>query len=44
MATTKRTVTECRCDRCSHIWLPRKGQLPTICPRCKSPHWNGGKG
>lgn len=34
-----------RCERCEHEWLPRDRegygkQLPTVCPRCKSPYWN----
>jgi DNA-directed RNA polymerase subunit RPC12/RpoP len=31
-----------KCERCSHIWLPRKygEQDPVICPKCKSPYWN----
>ncbi|MFZ0514314.1 MAG: hypothetical protein WAM14_22110 [Candidatus Nitrosopolaris sp.] len=31
-----------KCERCGHTWIPRATtkQLPTICPRCKSPYWN----
>ena len=34
-----------RCERCEHEWLPRDRtsygkELPTVCPRCKSPYWN----
>jgi hypothetical protein len=31
-----------KCERCSHIWLPRKygEEDPVICPKCKSPYWN----
>lgn len=29
-----------RCERCGHEWLPRKGEEPKVCPRCKSPYWN----
>lgn len=32
-----------RCLRCGHEWVPRvlRGdELPTICPKCKSPYWN----
>jgi DNA-directed RNA polymerase subunit RPC12/RpoP len=32
------------CERCNHIWAPRqnsnKDDLPTVCPKCKSPYWN----
>lgn len=30
-----------RCYRCKHAWVPRDiGEIPTICPNCKSPYWN----
>ena len=33
-----------QCERCGHIWVAREGRergdLPTICPKCKSPYWN----
>jgi len=31
-----------RCERCNHEWVPRSkiDELPTICPKCKSPYWN----
>jgi Zn finger protein HypA/HybF involved in hydrogenase expression len=32
-----------KCERCSHVWLPRKygtKEDPVICPKCKSPYWN----
>lgn len=33
-----------KCERCGHIWVPRKydtdTQDPVICPKCKSPYWN----
>lgn len=28
-----------RC-RCGHEWLPRDGERPRVCPRCKSPNWD----
>lgn len=30
------------CERCEHEWVPRSkiDELPTICPKCKSPYWN----
>lgn len=38
-------VTGYRCERCEHEWLPRNAlaednDLPTVCPKCKSPYWN----
>ena len=32
----------CRCERCSHEWIPRNGQEaePRVCPKCHSPYWN----
>lgn len=30
-----------RCERCSHVWVPRKStDRPKICPKCKSPYWD----
>ena len=32
-----------KCERCGHIWVPRKydkNDFPVICPKCKSPYWN----
>jgi len=29
-----------RCYRCGHSWVPRGiGEIPEICPKCKSPYW-----
>ena len=29
-----------RCYRCGHAWVPRDiGEIPEICPKCKSPYW-----
>lgn len=29
-----------RCYRCKHSWIPRDiGEIPEICPKCKSPYW-----
>lgn len=36
-------ITGYRCDRCKHEWPPRGTIMPTICPKCKNPHWNEGK-
>ncbi len=43
MALIKVEVDGYRCDRCQHEWLPKDRQsvqLPTVCPKCKSPYWN----
>ena len=33
-----------RCERCGHIWLPRKTNYDVrICPRCKSARWDQAK-
>ena len=34
-----------KCERCGHIWFPRKYDektegLPVLCPKCKSAYWN----
>lgn len=38
MATVQ--LTGYRCERCYHEWLPRGGEEPKVCPRCKNPYWN----
>jgi len=51
MESYKRTtVWEYNCLRCGHAWFPRSpvladaeipvGELPRVCPKCKSPYWN----
>lgn len=41
MAVLKKLMTVFQCERCEHEWIPRnEDELPTICPRCKSPYWN----
>lgn len=33
-----------RCYRCGHCWVPRDiGEIPEICPKCKSPYWKSPK-
>jgi len=27
------------CLRCQHRWFKRQVELPTVCPKCKSPYW-----
>ena len=36
------TVEGYLCERCSHVWVPRRRTVsePKICPKCKSPYWN----
>ena len=38
----KRKVEAFYCERCKHVWLPRKNSLsnPKVCPKCKSPYWD----
>jgi len=34
------------CEQCGYDWLPISRdwtQLPNICPKCKTPRWNGSK-
>jgi DNA replicative helicase MCM subunit Mcm2 (Cdc46/Mcm family) len=45
MVQRKRNVTVYQCERCEHEWIPRDAladeqELPTICPKCKTPYWN----
>ncbi len=40
MAQRKVTVTEYTCERCGHVWVPRKAERPRICPHCKSAWWD----
>lgn len=40
MAQTQITTTQLSCDRCGHTWIPRRGELPAVCPRCKRLDWN----
>lgn len=42
MARVPITIMGYRCERCSHEWIPRGDgeQLPSVCPKCKSPYWN----
>lgn len=28
------------CLRCGHLWQPRGGFTPTVCPKCRSPYWD----
>ncbi len=37
----KQTVTLCQCNRCGHLWKPRRSSpAPSKCPACFSPLWN----
>ncbi len=40
MAEIEVKMKKYKCDRCSHEWIPRQKEKPTICPKCKSPYWN----
>jgi hyperosmotically inducible periplasmic protein len=41
MAKVILRVEGCRCERCGHEWVPRRGaKPPKVCPRCKSPYWD----
>jgi DNA-directed RNA polymerase subunit RPC12/RpoP len=28
------------CLRCNHKWIPRKDEIPIVCPKCHNPYWN----
>ena len=40
MAEIKIEVKGYKCERCSHEWIPRKKDYPTLCPNCKSAYWD----
>jgi hypothetical protein len=41
MARVPITVMGCRCERCSHEWIPTEVERePSVCPKCKSPEWD----
>lgn len=40
MAKFRMTVDAYRCERCSHVWIPRGKLTPKICPKCKTPYWD----
>jgi len=40
MAEIELKVKGYKCERCKHLWIPRKKEKPIICPKCKSPYWN----
>lgn len=40
MAKQEIKVYSCKCERCDHEWLTRSEEVPTVCPKCKSPYWN----
>lgn len=33
-------VYERFCQRCDHTWMPRKANIPDVCPKCRSYLWN----
>lgn len=36
---TEKSIQECECRRCRHVWLPRTKSKPKACPRCKHYDW-----
>ena len=41
MARIPITVMGCKCEKCSHEWIPRDHNGdPAACPKCKSTYWN----
>jgi rubrerythrin len=34
------TLKGYKCERCSHVWLPKEEEAPRVCPKCKSPYWD----
>jgi hypothetical protein len=28
------------CLRCAHQWVPRSGEYPRQCPKCRSAYWD----
>ena len=40
MAKVRLEVWGWRCERCEHQWVPRTGEAPRVCPKCKSPYWD----
>jgi predicted Zn-ribbon and HTH transcriptional regulator len=28
-----------KCEKCGHVWIPRKGEKPIWCPKCHSVKW-----
>lgn len=41
MGRTQVTKAALKCERCGHVWIPRKpGGLVRICPKCKSAYWD----
>jgi len=31
---------KCRCERCSHEWITKTPNVPTMCPKCNSKLWD----
>lgn len=36
----QKTIDECTCENCGHVWLSRKVDVPLVCPRCGNRRWN----
>jgi endogenous inhibitor of DNA gyrase (YacG/DUF329 family) len=39
----KLPVLKCKRPGCGHEWIPRKHQLPKVCPACKQIDWDDDK-
>ena len=39
----KMSLPTLTCERCGHIWYPRRENLPKVCPSCKSKKWQEAK-
>ncbi len=39
-ATLTESENTLKCLRCGHVWYPKPGTTPKVCPRCKSYKWN----
>jgi DNA-directed RNA polymerase subunit RPC12/RpoP len=40
MPRTAERITGYRCLRCNHLTVPRNGDRPKRCGKCKSPYWD----
>ena len=36
----KLPVLKCRRPGCGHQWIPRRPDMPKVCPKCKQTDWN----
>lgn len=40
MTTREFILPHLKCKRCGHQWIPRRPEVPRICPTCKTAYWN----